>query len=418
VSRKLCELFLKSGGLVERLKWLKFFPDVNTYLGTLNHWQTAPSLDEFKPALKQVQTVRSGGVLRDLSSYAEIIESPEHALQVINEAKEEVESMTVGHSLITNSQATEHLLESIELWEKGDLSKVLIPFGFKMLDAFTLGLRRGKLNILAAPSGNGKSQFARQVAFGAARRGYKVLYISLEMDTDEVIPREASAQTSIDSNAILLHKASPDEYATFKAKVIELGKLPIHWVTTGDTSLATIKGLVNQLGDVDLIVVDYVKLLADAGKNELERMEALARGLFLLASNHVNRNGTKPAILAIWDIAKTYMKDSLVLDMEAIAFGGHKDASLVITMTNKAYPAKHRNHPLHKELVRELETRYDLPLDYVGDILDVPMITPSTVLFNVAKARNMGSHRLIPHMYLDGRYNRFMEGDYQEWMPK
>lgn len=415
VSRKLCKLLLENEGLFNQGAWQQFHSDVISYLGTLNRWQFTPALKELKIALKDVQTVYANTLLKEGGSTE--ANSPEHALAIATQTVSQLQTMTAGQVLITNAQATDSLLENIELWEQGDLSKVIIPFGFKTIDALTLGMRRGKLNIVAAPSGNGKSQFVRQVAYGAARRNYKVLVVSLEMDTDEVIMREASAQTEIDGNMILLNKATKS--LLFKEAVRELGKLPISWITTGHITLETIQGIVSQLGDVDLIVVDYVKLLSSRDDNELKRMENLSRGLFLLASNHLNSNGTKPAILAVWDIAKTYMRDSLVLDMEAIAFGGHKDASLVITMTNKAYPAKHKNHPLHKELLREIQTRYDLPIVYtVDDMLDISMLTPQTVFFYVAKARNMGGNKLIPNMILDGKYHRFLEGSYSEWMAK
>ncbi len=65
----------------------------------------------------------------------------------------------------------------------------VIPSGIPIIDQTKCGPGRGRLHCLMASSGRGKSHYLCHLARNAAKRGYKVAYLSFEMDEPEVMQR-------------------------------------------------------------------------------------------------------------------------------------------------------------------------------------------------------------------------------------
>lgn len=64
-----------------------------------------------------------------------------------------------------------------------------INTGLIELDRLTYGIHKGQLTIVGARPSVGKSAFTLQVAFDVARKGYKVLFLPLEMSSEETVDR-------------------------------------------------------------------------------------------------------------------------------------------------------------------------------------------------------------------------------------
>lgn len=82
------------------------------------------------------------------------------------------------------------------LGELADLREILeqeeaesLPTGIPELDNVRCGPARGRLNLFMAPTGRGKSWWLTHLAKHAAKKKYRVLYISLEMSEVEVVQR-------------------------------------------------------------------------------------------------------------------------------------------------------------------------------------------------------------------------------------
>jgi len=74
-----------------------------------------------------------------------------------------------------------------EIFTKDDYE--IIPTGIPSIDQHRCGPARGRLHCLMASSGRGKSMYLAHLARQAAKRGFKVAYLSFEMDEGEVMQR-------------------------------------------------------------------------------------------------------------------------------------------------------------------------------------------------------------------------------------
>lgn len=69
-----------------------------------------------------------------------------------------------------------------------------VSTGLEDLDRMILGLREGKMYVVAGRPGMGKTMLALQIALTAARRGVGVYFVSLEMDEAELSERALSCE--------------------------------------------------------------------------------------------------------------------------------------------------------------------------------------------------------------------------------
>lgn len=89
-------------------------------------------------------------------------------------------------------EAGHSLVERIERMRRGEPDPNAISTGIAALDRQTGGLHRGEYIILGARPSMGKTATALQMAYNVARNGGGVLYFSLEMPRDLLVPRIAS----------------------------------------------------------------------------------------------------------------------------------------------------------------------------------------------------------------------------------
>lgn len=92
----------------------------------------------------------------------------------------------------TLGEGVKALTGRIERIRRGEPDTNAIPTGIASLDRATGGLHRGEFVILGARPSMGKTALALQVAYNVARAGGGVLYFSLEMPRDLLVPRLAS----------------------------------------------------------------------------------------------------------------------------------------------------------------------------------------------------------------------------------
>lgn len=137
-----------------------------------------------------------------------------------------------------------------------------IPTGFEDLD-FMLGqgLKRKEVIVPAARPSVGKTSFSLSVAFNAAKRGSRVLFVTIEMDEGGIMDRLMSFETGIPLTSIIRGKAP-------KERIIQgyksLRKLPLTVQYLPSPTSAEIHSLASKHKynyGLDLIVVDYLGLL-------------------------------------------------------------------------------------------------------------------------------------------------------------
>ena len=195
----------------------------------------------------------------------------------------------------------------------------------------TGGLHSGKLYVLGAPPGAGKTTFCANLGDYAAEHKFPVLFISYEMSKEQLITSGISRAGGI--NSALIEKRVWNKYDdTGKDEFIKSRLLKaaanygnsvgenLSIVEAGpDTTAAVISGLVRSFrfsknlpeDSPVLVVIDYMQLVPsgdeklDNGVNETFRMNKVAVQLKQLARDN------NVAVLAISDITKAAYSDAV-----------------------------------------------------------------------------------------------------------
>lgn len=205
----------------------------------------------------------------------------------------------------------------------------------------TGGLHGGKLYVLGAPPGAGKTTFCANLGDYAAEQDFPVLFISYEMSKEQLITAGISRAGGI--NSTLIEKRVWNKYddtgresfirdrlleaaATYGNSVGEMLSI----VEAGpDTTAAVISGLIRNFrfgkglseDSPGLVVIDYMQLVPsgdeklDSGVNETFRMNKVAVQLKQLARDN------NVAVMAISDITKAAYTEALksgTLNMSAL----------------------------------------------------------------------------------------------------
>ena len=195
---------------------------------------------------------------------------------------------TGGVKIVNQAEAVMETFEKMSQAQKKDGKESdRILTGIKPLDRMTGGLSGSKLMIIGARPSVGKSIFAMTICMNAAKQGKRVLYISLEMEEDELIEREFAAESLIPLTEITSDEISPDSWVKLAESLGRLSAKPIYYCTEIHFVEEVRKAAFNlyENGGLDLICVDYIQLLKTQQKRNSRQEEVadISRGLKWLA---------------------------------------------------------------------------------------------------------------------------------------
>lgn len=181
-----------------------------------------------------------------------------------------------------------------------------IPSGLEDLDRLTNGWKPGQLVTVAGPTSTGKTTLMLQFALHAARRGRRVLILTLEMAEAEIMTKLVANFGRVNNG----HATTPDfDAETRAANGITQLPLAIRYVpgaTVGDV-LAEAHRERAIHGALDLIVVDYIQIMSatqDKGQTRAAAIGAITRelkaqagklGAAILVGSQLNREGSAAA---------------------------------------------------------------------------------------------------------------------------
>lgn len=164
-----------------------------------------------------------------------------------------------------------------------------VPTGFRDLDRMTTGLQNGDLVIVAGRPSMGKTSLALNVALSAAiQHATKVAIFSLEMSKEQLVLRFLCAEGRVDAQKLRGGRMSPEEYERLGKAAGLLNTAPL-WIddSPGSTVLemrAKARRLKSE-GNLELLIVDYMQLMAGSGRTEsrVQEVSEISRGLKALA---------------------------------------------------------------------------------------------------------------------------------------
>ena len=196
------------------------------------------------------------------------------------------------------------IVAGTDLWDTVTTTddKYTVPYQYVGLQEKTGGIRRGEIVTITAGSGIGKSQLARELAFGLIKHGETLGYIALE----ENVKRTALGLMSLELNKPLHlrqdNEVSEEEMRNAFDSTVGSGRVYLydHWGSTdSENLLSKIRYLVRGCG-CSYIVLDHISIVVsglDGGDerrlidNTMTKLRALVEELNcgLLLISHLKR---------------------------------------------------------------------------------------------------------------------------------
>ena len=297
IYKAMIELFVTSQPVdivtvLEKLKGRRDFTDgdTKTYL---------MQLAEFVPALSSIdfyaKIVREKYMIRSLIvASREIIEDAsrpgEDVPRLIDAAEQRIFDIRDNKSIRGLERVSDVILQTFDRLDmlnspESELYKG-IPTGIGALDNTITGLNRSDLILLAARPGMGKTSFAlniaRHVSVTCKRR---VAFFSLEMTKEQLASRLLSTEGLIEGTKLRTGKLSEEEWIRLIEAGDVLGKADIYMDDTPGITVPEIKAKLRRLKHVDLVIIDYLQLMAASRRidNRVQEISEITRNLKILA---------------------------------------------------------------------------------------------------------------------------------------
>jgi replicative DNA helicase len=229
-----------------------------------------------------------GGEIADLG-----YSLPDDVIKTVDRAESMVYELSQHRMTDSMSQLQEMLSATLdrieELYDRGDAITGL-PSGYTDLDGLLSGLQPNALIVVGARPAMGKTSLALGMASHAALHARRpVLFFSLEMSRLELSQRLLCAEARVDSTRIRNGRLDDSDWTKITHAVGRLGEAPIWIDDNPNVSIMEIRGkarrLKSRIGDLGLVVVDYVQLMTGRSRAENRQVEVaeLSRGLKILA---------------------------------------------------------------------------------------------------------------------------------------
>jgi replicative DNA helicase len=233
-----------------------------------------------------VEAIKKAAVRRELvgaldTARDRVVATDDEPVSIVEGAVEKILRARGSATLVGSTEATSNYEATYELrrTEGGG-----IPYGVGPLDRLLLPARAGRLIMVASRPSVGKTALAENIADEWAKHG-PVLYVSLEMSTEEMLDRAVARDSGISLERITRGEVHPDELRPWLDNRRESR---VYYLDEASVTLAAVRGaaarvkLMNQ-GQLVGIIIDYIQLLADVGDEEVYRIGKISHATKRLA---------------------------------------------------------------------------------------------------------------------------------------
>ncbi len=212
----------------------------------------------------------------------EVLDQAEKSIFEIAQARQTKDFEPLKNVLWKNIQMIDEMAQ-----KEGNLTG--LTTGFMDLDEKTAGLQKSDLIILAARPAMGKTAFALNVAEQAAvKGGATVLIFSLEMSREQLGQRMLSMESRVEMQKLKTGNVDRKDWDSIHLALDKLSQANIFIDDTPGVSVMEIRNKCRRLKaekGLDLVVIDYLQLMASDGRSESRQQEVstISRFLKLLA---------------------------------------------------------------------------------------------------------------------------------------
>lgn len=260
------------------------------YLGSLVHsTPSAANIRTYADIVRRSWKEREfQSMIFELQSTAEselsINEKIENAVNLLTAIADDSkkDAQTLSEAALNAMETLEHRYEC-----GGDvhgLKTHLIDF-----DRKTGGLHPGDLIIVAGRPSSGKTAFATNIGENVAiLEGKSVLMFSLEMSPEQLATRAIASAGSVNLNVMRSAKLQEDDWSRLSAAVGKISDAKFRIDPNTGISASQMHSRARRIQrkhGLDLIIVDYLQLMADGGDTRNNELAAITRKFKLMAKD-------------------------------------------------------------------------------------------------------------------------------------
>ena len=164
-----------------------------------------------------------------------------------------------------------------------------MPTGFADIDNLTAGLQPADLVIVAARPSMGKTAFVLNVAQHIGTKTDKTVgFFSLEMAKEQLFMRMLTTEAQVDSHRFRTGLLSEADYGHLSTAMGQLSESRIYIDDTAGIGVLEMRAKSRRLKaehGLDLLIVDYIQLMAGRGRfeNRTQELASISRALKGLA---------------------------------------------------------------------------------------------------------------------------------------
>lgn len=241
--------------------------------------------------------VREKSNLRKLLSVAENTikncdQQNESTSEIIEKSIKSLIEISQQEKINKSSSFYELLSETLDdIANSNDKSVRGISTGFKTLDSKLLGLKEGRMYVIAARPSMGKTSFALNLALNAYKtldKKVPIIIFSTEMTKQQISTRIMIQQTRIPCEKIDEGNLSIEDLEKIKKYVAENKESRLFFYDdvplTANDIKAECRRIKNKYGQIGMIVVDYLQLMKSENKeNREQQIAGISRDLKILS---------------------------------------------------------------------------------------------------------------------------------------
>lgn len=278
--------------LLEKLKQNKAFDEATgkTYLMDLvNNCPSISNAEAYAKVIADKYNIR-----RLITASREIIDDAsageDDAAILIESAEQKIFDIRQGNEKRGLERINSVILQTFDRLDalNSDTDDRLKPIstGIGDLDRLITGLNRSDLILLAARPGMGKTSFALNIARNAACRSKKtVAFFSLEMSKEQLASRLLSTEALVSGTKLRTGKLSEEEWDRLIPASDVLSKAELYIDDTPGITITEMKSRLRRLHNLDLVIIDYLQLMASGRRieNRVQEISEITRNLKILA---------------------------------------------------------------------------------------------------------------------------------------
>lgn len=249
---------------------------------------SAANIDRYADIVREKALMR--GVMAAAGKIHELVTTPgRKANEILDAAQTELSSLSdqkVKKEPASIRDAMARYIDILDERFRGETKTLGMATGLTDLDQILNGgLRRGGLITIGARPGMGKSALAETIACNMSL-DYSVLFLSMEMPEAEVTERAVANWGRVSASRLSTASLTDDDWSHITVAANRASEANLYIDDQPGLTLLEVTTKARQVKrkhGLDILIVDYLQLMAGSEEKRYQQIEAITKGLKILA---------------------------------------------------------------------------------------------------------------------------------------